>query len=777
MKQSKAYPYLKALLDGLIEAAPNWAKAPGKFVSSLSGQLQKKKTEENKQLEKEIESISKDELWNLIKKSGYEQKEDIELIVNQVRIIPEILRTINYHFDRVDDKLEEIIELVKQKQKVFYIGEQNTGRDIYQAGRDIIIQQPIEREDEKRKTKQITLVIDNLEAEQFDANYRRMFCFGIAGFLGIEPSDVKIVNVEKGSIIVTVEVPENLAGEINKAVKNHSREFENAIKPLIVVSVGTKVDQMLDKFNVARNLPPDDKVSSEIRRSEISAIMPSGAVSFDRITVPRVENSGKSVRKPHDYPFDVECSNYFQFGTVNPVLDVTIVNHSDKPVLITSIGVEVVSVAQTWLVGAILEPRIVRVSALVKITMPDIWKKLRERGRGRFTSNISRSSDDGLSEMTLKDIIEINIPPQKMNERVLYEIPDPVQLDVNTPFRYILLLDEYLKNIPDEAILKLWVATNQGEYSSSPIYMFVLGNVLHAKAMTKEEMKLEHEINPLLEEANKYFEAGKFYEAKPLIERALELRESALGREHPDVVLLRHNLGVLHYYLGQFSEAERIYKQTIPLIERQLGSNHPEIEKYHHDLQLLHEVMKKRIEGARVVLPEKGPPQISEGFFEDWKRLEDSGQYDIALKMGKELIHASEKYYGSEHKDMANLLNKVGTLYWKAGRYQEAAELFERSLKIRQQHYGAMSSVVANSYNNLASTYREQGMYERSEVLYKQAIEILDNLGEYNTLSNVLSYYEKLLKYMSRDDDAEKVRKRIESIRQSTSGEKSDSKE
>jgi len=27
MKYSKAYPYFKALLDDIIEAAPNWAKA------------------------------------------------------------------------------------------------------------------------------------------------------------------------------------------------------------------------------------------------------------------------------------------------------------------------------------------------------------------------------------------------------------------------------------------------------------------------------------------------------------------------------------------------------------------------------------------------------------------------------------------------------------------------------------------------------------------------------------------------------------------------------
>ncbi|MDI6735330.1 MAG: hypothetical protein QME42_03915 [bacterium] len=61
MKQSKAYPYLKATLEALIGAAPGWAKAPAKFVSSLSEQLKDKPEEEIKQLEQEIKGISKDE--------------------------------------------------------------------------------------------------------------------------------------------------------------------------------------------------------------------------------------------------------------------------------------------------------------------------------------------------------------------------------------------------------------------------------------------------------------------------------------------------------------------------------------------------------------------------------------------------------------------------------------------------------------------------------------------------------------------------------------------
>ena len=115
-KYSKAYPYLKALLDALIEAAPNWAKAPGKFISSLSEQLKSQSEAEIRQLEQEISGISKDELQAIIKDAGCDQKENIEPIVGAVKLIPEILQIVDYRFDKVDEAHEEIKMLLQQKQ-------------------------------------------------------------------------------------------------------------------------------------------------------------------------------------------------------------------------------------------------------------------------------------------------------------------------------------------------------------------------------------------------------------------------------------------------------------------------------------------------------------------------------------------------------------------------------------------------------------------------------------------------------------------------------------
>jgi hypothetical protein len=87
----------------------------GKCLQKLKNQGE----EGNKQLEQEIRGISEDELRAIIKDAGCDQKENIELIVVAVKLIPEILETIEYRFDKVDETHEEIkrllLKLLQQK--------------------------------------------------------------------------------------------------------------------------------------------------------------------------------------------------------------------------------------------------------------------------------------------------------------------------------------------------------------------------------------------------------------------------------------------------------------------------------------------------------------------------------------------------------------------------------------------------------------------------------------------------------------------------------------
>jgi tetratricopeptide (TPR) repeat protein len=79
----------------------------------------------------------------------------------------------------------------------------------------------------------------------------------------------------------------------------------------------------------------------------------------------------------------------------------------------------------------------------------------------------------------------------------------------------------------------------------------------------------------------------------------------------------------------------------------------------------------------------------------------------------------------ADSPNLANSLERLGTLYYKQGRYLEAEPLLQKVLTLREHLLGTDHSEVATSLNNLAELYRSQGRYNEAEPLYLRAIETM----------------------------------------------------
>ena len=119
-----------------------------------------------------------------------------------------------------------------------------------------------------------------------------------------------------------------------------------------------------------------------------------------------------------------------------------------------------------------------------------------------------------------------------------------------------------------------------------------------------------------------YHAQGRYAKAEPLYQRALAIREKALGPEHPDVAtslnnlaalyhaprpirqgraalsaLTRHpgegprprasrrgqslnNLAVLYDAQGQYAKAEPLYQRALAIAEKALGPEHPNVATF-----------------------------------------------------------------------------------------------------------------------------------------------------------------------------------------------------
>src|SRR5262245_2474725 len=86
-----------------------------------------------------------------------------------------------------------------------------------------------------------------------------------------------------------------------------------------------------------------------------------------------------------------------------------------------------------------------------------------------------------------------------------------------------------------------------------------------------------HEARKLYKKASDLRRAGKYEEALPSAERALEIRERVLGPDHPDVAAAINILAVLYENKGDYAKAEPLYQRALAINEKALGPEHPKV--------------------------------------------------------------------------------------------------------------------------------------------------------------------------------------------------------
>jgi CHAT domain-containing protein/Tfp pilus assembly protein PilF len=212
-------------------------------------------------------------------------------------------------------------------------------------------------------------------------------------------------------------------------------------------------------------------------------------------------------------------------------------------------------------------------------------------------------------------------------------------------------------------------------------------------------------------------------DAESLNKRALEIRESALGADHPDVSASLQNLATIYAEQQRYSVAEPLLKRALAINEKTLGPNHPNVA---------------------LILANLGLMYSSQGLYSD------------AEAMFKRSLAIREKTLGADNPNVADILSKLGTLYYSQSRYADAELLYKRSLVIQEKAFGADHFSVALSLSNLAALYTMQKRYADAEPLYQRSRDVFErNLGpNHERVSFVLNNLADLYLAQGRYSDA-----------------------
>jgi CHAT domain-containing protein len=237
-------------------------------------------------------------------------------------------------------------------------------------------------------------------------------------------------------------------------------------------------------------------------------------------------------------------------------------------------------------------------------------------------------------------------------------------------------------------------------------------------------------------EATKLQEAEKYAEAITQGERALELREAALGPMDPEVASALNNLALAYASQGQYERARPLYERASAIWEMTLGGKHPNVAMVLNNLGLLYQGQglynraEPLYQRALAIREEAGTDHPS--FAETLNNLAflytEQGLYGRAEPLYQRALAILEEARGKNHLDISRPLNNLANLYMAQGLYSQAGPLYERALAIREKELGGKNSLVADALVNLASLYSAQGEDSRAESLCARALAIREEI-------------------------------------------------
>jgi CHAT domain-containing protein/Tfp pilus assembly protein PilF len=245
-------------------------------------------------------------------------------------------------------------------------------------------------------------------------------------------------------------------------------------------------------------------------------------------------------------------------------------------------------------------------------------------------------------------------------------------------------------------------------------------------------------------------QAGKYSEAIPLAQRALAIREKALGPDHPDVAASLNTLANLYVKQGRYADAEPLTKRALAIREKAFGPDHPNVAT------------------PPAAAQNDDPAALSAKA----AQLSQQGKYLEAIPLAQQALALYQKTRGPNHPYVAIALSNLAALYGNLGRYPDAEPLYQQALAIEEKALGPDHPDVATELNNLATLYQVQGRYADGEPLYKRSLAIREKvLGpDHPDVAVSLNSLAELYRNQGRYADAEPLTKRALAIREKALG-------
>lgn len=278
-----------------------------------------------------------------------------------------------------------------------------------------------------------------------------------------------------------------------------------------------------------------------------------------------------------------------------------------------------------------------------------------------------------------------------------------------------------------------------------------------------------------------YRSLGLYDRAEPLLLEGLEVRETSLGENHPEVSESLNGLGLLLKDLSRFEESEALHRRALAIDEASYGPDHPKValDLDHlagrlRALDRLDEAEPLYWRALEINEASYGPnhPEVAMNVNNLALLMMSTNRQEQAAPLYHRAIQIYETQFGQEHPLLAKALNNLAGLYLSMGRPGEAEPIFRRTLAIKDATYGPDHPEVARAFLNLASLLRDTGRPEEALPMLRRVVEIRQqNLGsDHPRVAAALSNLAGVLASLEQLEEAADLYRRALDIKQSSYG-------
>ncbi len=226
---------------------------------------------------------------------------------------------------------------------------------------------------------------------------------------------------------------------------------------------------------------------------------------------------------------------------------------------------------------------------------------------------------------------------------------------------------------------------------------------------------------------------GKLDDARVAYDRALRIRETTLGPDHPEVARALAALSALASNAGDFARARELGERAVTIAERADPRDRVVEAGAANNLALAlfqlndYAGARQRLEQAREAYEAAlGPdhPEVGKTLSNLANVVGELGDLAEARRLYERAIAIQEKRQGPEHPDVALNVNNLAEIFFLVGDFDMSAGLFERALRVLERAFGPQHTRVAMALGNLAQVRAAQNKLQESRTLYARALSI-----------------------------------------------------